>query len=370
MVYQLELPRRIVFGPGAVAELAGWLGKTARVLLVCGPSAVRTGLVRRVMAAAPGCSFTVCDAVRPEPNLGTVAAVRDAIVAAGAGAVVALGGGSVMDVGKVAAAIAHETYPVEDYFFKRRAVPPGGLPFAALPTTAGTGAEATPNAVFVDEASSIKQSIRSVYLLPDLALVDPELTLDCPARVTAESGMDALTQGIESYVARHASNATRPLALEGVKLIFGALLTAVRNGGDCAARSAMAEGTLLGAMAFGASGLGAVHGLAHPVGAKYHLGHGLVCGVLLPTVMRWNLPVAEARYAELAAAAGLSDAPALIAAVDALRQAAGLPPKLGPLGLREADFDWIVANSRSGSMKSNPRDLSDDDLRLILKQLL
>ena len=369
MTFQMELPRRVVFGENALERIAEHFGAIRRVLIVCGPSAVRGGLIERVRRAAPGVEFFLFDRIAPEPTLalldGGCACLRD-VRAEG---VLALGGGSAMDVAKVAAAIAPENGPAEDYFYKRRAVPPRKLFFAALPTTAGTGAEATPNAVLIDEATGIKQSIRSPYLLPDLALVDPVLTVGCPPRVTAASGMDALTQGLESYWSRKASEPTRALALAGVKLIWNHLAAAWRDGSDLAARSAVAEGTLLGAMAFASSGLGAVHGLAHPVGAKTHLGHGLVCGVLLPAVMRWNLSAAEAPMREIAAALGLAGPAELIRGVEELLAAMELPPRLGPLGLKEADFDWIVAHSRSGSMKCNPRDFSDDELRKILEEV-
>ena len=369
--YQLELPRRIVFGENSLEKLGDWPEFRRKILIVCGASAVRNGLTERLQNALPdGTACTVFDRVAPEPTLALLAQVCEAVRSSGAEAVVALGGGSAMDVGKVAAAVARENVPVEEYFYKRRPVPCGGLPFAALPTTAGTGAEVTPNAVLIDEATGIKQSVRSAYLLPGLALVDPALSMSCPPRVTAASGMDALTQGMESYISRKASRATRPLALEGVKLIWNALPAAYRDGSDPAARSAMAEGTLLGAMAFGASGLGAVHGLAHPVGAKTHLGHGLVCGRLLPAVLRWNLPAAEEAMTEMAHALGLPDAEALIEGVERLLRTLDFPEKLGPPGLKEEDFDWIVANSRSGSMKCNPRDFSDGELKKILAEVL
>ena len=369
MTFQMELPRRIVFGENVLDRIADHLGCVRNALIVCGPSAVRGGLVERLRKAAPGVNFACFDRVAPEPTLALLRAVCAAVRDTRAEAVVALGGGSAMDVAKVAAAVAPEGHPAEDYFYKRRALPARKLFLAALPTTAGTGAEVTPNAVLIDETTGIKQSVRGTALLCDLALVDPVLTIGCPPRVTAASGMDALTQGLESYWSRKASEPTRALALAGVKLIWNHLAAAWRDGNDLAARSAVAEGTLLGAMAFASSGLGAVHGLAHPVGAKTHLGHGLVCGVLLPAVMRRNLSAAETRMREIAAALGLAGPEELIRGVEALLRSMELPLRLGALGLKETDFDWIVANSRSGSMKCNPRDFSDAELRAILNEV-
>jgi alcohol dehydrogenase class IV len=224
--------------------------------------------------------------------------------------------------------------------------------------------------VFSDEVSNIKQSIRGGTILPRLALVDPELTVSCPASVTAASGLDALTQGIESYIARNANHTTQALAMQGVRLIDRAIETACADGTNKAARSDMSEGTMLGAMAFAVSGLGAVHGLAHPLGAKLHLPHGLVCGILLPQILKWNYPVCRDELNDLACFAGLPCAEALIARTEELLEKFGIERKLSAYGLTGYDLPWIVSNSRSGSMRANPRDFSDAELSELLREML
>ncbi len=369
-MYSLQMPRKIVFGAGAAMQLAQWLDADADVLLICGPSAVRNGLTAKLSQMLAPRRVFVFSSVTPEPTIRLIDAVRAVRRECGATVLLGVGGGSAMDVGKVAAAAGDSLTPAAEYFYGRAALPAQGMVFAALPTTAGTGAEVTPNGVFTDEETGIKQSIRGGSILPALAVVDPELTLSCPPAVTAASGMDALTQGIESYLSRRANNATRALALQAVKLIYFGIEKAWRDGGNLAARSDLSEGTMLGAMAFSTSGLGAVHGLAHPIGARYHLGHGQVCGILLPEILRWNLPAVGTGLDELSEALGLPGATALIDNIARLLKTFGMPSTLGPLGLRETDFDWIVRNSRSGSMKCNPREFSDDDLRAILRQML
>ena len=242
---------------------------------------------------------------------------------------------------------------------------------AALPTTAGTGAEVTPNGVFTDTATGIKQSIRGGTVLPSLALVDPALTVNCPPHVSAASGLDALTQGIESYISANANNATRPWAAQGVKLINNAIEQVWMDGRNREARSDMSEGTMLGAMAFAVSGLGAVHGLAHPLGSRLHLPHGLICGILLPTVLKWNLPVCRKQLDELAQYCNYKTAEDLIERVDFLLNKFNIQRSLQSYGLKSDDLEWIVKNSRSGSMRANPRQLSDSELtQLLLESFL
>ena len=369
-MYKLTMPENIVFGNGALEKLGSLMPAGVRTLIVSGRSAVKNGTVDRIAALLAPESVKVFGEVDPEPTIQQVDEVRRCCREFGAAAVVAVGGGSALDVGKVAAAAGKSEIPTAEYFFNRAMLPEQGLFMAALPTTAGTGAEVTPNGVFTDLTSNIKQSIRGGSILPALALVDPLLCVDCPVQVTVNSGLDALTQGVESYISRNANNATRALALEGVRLINNAIERVVVNGHDLAGRSDMSEGTMLGAMAFAVSGLGAVHGLAHPVGAVTHLPHGMVCGRLLPVVLKWNLPVCRGEMDTLALALGLKDAEDLIRRTEMLLDKFGVEKHFSRCGLQEKDILWIVKNSRSGSMRANPRDLSDEDLAAIVREIL
>ena len=369
-MYKFSTVPQIVFGAGALAELPELVPADVRVLIVSGKSSAANGIVERIAELLAPRRSVAYSTVKPEPTIQQVDEVRALFRDFQATAVVAVGGGSAMDTGKVVAAAGNSTVPTAEYFFNRASLPPQGAFMAAVPTTAGTGAEVTPNGVFSDEVSNIKQSIRGGSVLPALALVDPELTLSCPGNVTAASGLDALTQGIESYIARNANNTTQALAMQGVRLINDAIEIAYNDGSTIYARSFMSEGTMLGAMAFAVSGLGAVHGLAHPLGARLHLPHGLVCGILLPQVLKWNYPVCREELNDLACFAGLPCAEALIERTEELLEKFQIERKLSSYGLTNDDLPWIVANSRSGSMRANPRDLSDEDLTALLMEML
>ena len=369
-MYKFSIPSQVVFGVNSLEKLAGLVPEKSVVLVVSGRSARSNGILDKLQSLLAPMQLFFYDSVEPEPTIQQVDEVREFMHRNHCNAVIAVGGGSALDAGKVAAAAADSTLPTAEYFYNRASLPAQGYFMAALPTTAGTGAEVTPNGVFTDKTNNIKQSIRGGTILPALALVDPVLCVNCPKQVTAASGLDALTQGIESYISRNANNATRAWAMQGVKLINDSIENAYNDGSDLAARSDMSEGTMLGAMAFAVSGLGAVHGLAHPVGAVTHQPHGLVCGVLLPQVLKWNLSVCRERLQELAQYCGYNTAEKLIERVESLLKKFNLSSKLSDLGLKESDLEWVVRNSRSGSMRANPRDLSDAELTELLHEML
>lgn len=369
-MYKFSIPGNVIFGVGALDKLSGCVPQNARTLIVSGKSALANGTVERIKKLLEPRMVDVFTGIEPEPSIQQVDEVRALFRQFQTQAVVAVGGGSALDVGKVVAAAGNSEVPTAEYFYNRLPMPDKGVFMAALPTTAGTGAEVTPNGVFTDKESNIKQSIRGGTILPSLALVDPELCVSCPANVTAASGLDALTQGIESFISRNANNATAAWAMQGVKLINDSIEFAVADGSDLAARSDMSEGTMLGAMAFAVSGLGAVHGLAHPVGALTHQPHGLICGILLPQVLKWNFPVCAEKLDELANFCGLSCGIELIGRVEYLLEKFNICRKLSHYGLQESDLELVVKNSRSGSMRANCRDFSDEELMSLLLETL
>lgn len=371
-MFTLTYPPKITFGLG-VAEQVGAEARRygQRALLVTGRSAMRkSGLLARVQGwlEAAGLAVGLFDQVESDPSLGTVQAGVEQARAEGTEVVVGLGGGSALDAAKAIAAMATQEGTIWDYHAGRE-IEREGLPFLALPTTAGTGAEITRNAVLTNEKTRLKQSIRSPRMIARAALVDPELTFSLPPDVTAYTGMDAFTQAVEALVSRSANPATDALALEAVRRLFQHLPTAVADGRNAAAREEVALGSLLSAMAFSNSGLGAVHGLAHPIGARCGVPHGLVCAVLLPHVMAFNLDAAPEKFARLAEALGVAGPAEGVVAVQALLARLGLPATLRDYGLAEADWSLILAESRSSSMQKNPREASDEDLTEILRRV-
>lgn len=373
--FTLRSPHEVIFGAGVRSQTTAQAALYGRhALLVTGRHfAAQSGVLDEMTALleAAAVAVTPFAEVEAEPSLATVERGRGAFMAAECDLVVAVGGGSALDVGKAIAALAGQSESV-GYYFSGAAIPGPGCPIIALPTTSGTGAEVTPNSVFTDPETRQKASIRGHTLMPAVALVDPELTLALPPKQTAWSGLDALTQAIEAYTSTGANVVSDGLAVEAVVRVIGSLRQAVAEGSDLAARSDLALGSLLAGLALASARLGLVHGLAHPLGALYHLPHGRVCGLLLPAVMRYNLPVAGTKYAALAATLGLeASSQALLEAIEQLAGELGVSGPLGPLGLVEADFPAIIpATLASGSTKHNPQPVDEASVRQLLRELL
>ncbi len=371
----LRSAKEVIYGSGTrrrVGKQAALLGSHA--LIVSGRSAMqRSGTLAELVDTLAGSGVTagIFAEVEAEPSLATVDRGRETFHRAQCDLVIAIGGGSALDVGKAIAALAPRPEPV-NHFFAGVEISGQGRPCIALPTTSGTGAEVTPNSVLTNTATAEKASIRGHCLLPEVAIVDPELTFTCPREQTAFSGLDALTQAIESYVSTGANPVSDLLCEESIRRLAGSLRQAVDDGADRRAREDMALGSLLAGLALAGARLGLVHGLAHPLGALYHLPHGQVCGALLPHVMAYNLRVAGPKYARLARMLDLgADPPALVAWVAALVRDLGAQLNFAKAGLNEADFPRLVPPTlASGSSRHNPRPVDEPGVRELLKDLM
>jgi alcohol dehydrogenase class IV len=248
-----------------------------------------------------------------------------------------------------------------------------------VPTTSGTGAEVTKNAVLIDPATKVKQSIRDDRWFARAALVDPELTLSMPPAVTASTGADALCQAIESFTSIGAGPLSDALAMRAIALIGANLRAAYEHGDDLAAREAMSMGSLMAGIAMAMARLGGVHGMAHPLGSHYAIPHGVICGLLLPHTMAYNLPATVAKYAEVAQlmgvdTAGLAPEQAAQAAVAAVRElvtSIQVPSHLRAFGVAEDALGPIIEESLTqSSLHHNPRPLAAEDVRAILTAAL
>lgn len=372
-IFTLMYPARIIFGRGAIERLAEEilsLGK--RALLVTGCSAMRkSGVLDRVGAImkSAGVEFFLFDGVESDPSLETVNEGIEFIQRERCDVVIGLGGGSAIDVAKAIASIVKQPGTVWEYH-RGKKIEKEGLPFIAVPTTAGTGAEITNNSVLMDREKLVKKSIRSPHMIAKVALVDPELTLSIPPRITAYTGMDAFVQALESYVTKTSNPITDTLALQAIEVIFHNLPEAVQEGGNIEVREKMALGSLLSAMAFSNSGLGAVHGLAHPIGAHFGVPHGLACAVLLPHVVGFNLKVRYEKFSQIAEKIGVEKTENLPCIMKKFLQQIGIPLDFRDYEITETDFSTIIAESRSSSMSKNPRQASDEDLREILRRVI
>jgi len=377
------LPTRIVTGNGCfsrLGSLAAGYGQVA--LLACGASSLRAsgGLDRALDSLnAAGVDVDVYDAVSSEPTLEIVQRGIERARARGVQVVLGIGGGSAMDAAKAIAGLAPLPGTVYEYWRKERTIADGGLPWIAVPTVAGTGAEVTKNAVLISPQDRVKSSLRHDDWFANIALLDPEMTLSVPADVTAASGLDALTQAIESYTSIGAMPVTDALATDAILRISRSLERAYHNGSDIEARADLLYGSMLAGCALANARLGAVHGMAHPLGARYGISHGVVCGLLLPYTMAYNLEYALLKYAHVARllgvdTSGLSDhraAEQAVARVRDLVQAVGVPTRLAPLGVRPDDLDRIAQQSlTSSSLQHNPRRLDHDDVVVILRDAM
>jgi alcohol dehydrogenase class IV len=375
-----HLPTEIITGVGSFDELGIVVRRYGeRALLVCGATAMRrSGVLDRGLAALArmGVSATVFDRVVGEPTLPVVEEGRELARERGVQMVVGLGGGSAMDTAKAIAGTYSEPGAVAEYHCGRPLERPG-LPYVAVPTTAGTGAEVTKNAVLIDPSSGLKKSIRSDRWFARVALVDPELTTSMRPDVTASTGADALCQAIESFVSIGAQPITDALATDAICLLGRSLVAAYENGKDIVARADVHYGSLLAGMALANARLGGVHGIAHPLGGHYRIPHGVVCGLLLPHVMEYNLECAAAspgaeKYAHIAQLLGQAGTPSqAVQAVWTLLSRIDIPQHLAPLGVRREDFPALIEESLpSGSLKSNPRPLQAADVRRILERAM
>lgn len=293
--------------------------------------------------------------------------------------IVAIGGGSTIDTAKAVSGMVNNPGCVRDYLegVGKLTLRQPALPLIAIPTTAGTGSEVSKNAVLTVPEIKVKKSLRSPFLLPRLALLDPTLTLTLPPLLTAETGMDAVTQLIESYVSIKANPLTQTLCLKGIALAGRFLARAVQNGQDIEAREGMMLASLLSGMALANSGLGAAHGIAAALGGTSGVRHGRACAVLLPPVMNANLPVCVSAFAEIYRAfTGQSEsnewiaAEKAIAAVSDLARRIGIPERFDANEVDHRLAPALVRGAQGSSMKGNPKVLSDDEIEKIVRAVL
>jgi alcohol dehydrogenase class IV len=383
--FEFATATRIVFGAGKVAEvpaLVAELGAT-RVLFVSGRDPTRGALLESKLSASGLTLLTL--RVAGEPTVEWIGDALGAVRAAGCEAVVAFGGGSVIDAAKALAALAANGGEPLDYLEvigRGQTLSKPSLPLIAVPTTAGTGAEVTRNAVLGSTRDRVKASLRSPLMLPRIALVDPDLLIGAPPEVLRSSGLDALSQLIEPFLSIRANPVSDALAREGIVRSARSLQRAVRGDASASEREDLALASLFGGLCLANSGLGAVHGLAAPAGGMFHAPHGAVCAALLPHALDVNLRALRerdengrglARFRELAGL--LSGAPAAdggeaVAWVQTLCRELSVPG-LSAYGMTAGDVPDLVAKAKvASSMRANPIALTDAELTEIAERSL
>ena len=397
--WNFHVPGQLTFGSGSVRQIGALVArrKLRRVLLVTDRNLVEAGIADRVLTPLNQAGITVAtfDGGEAEPTVSASLRAIDSARRFQPEAIIGLGGGSNIDLAKVTAAvITHGGEPRDYYGFDR--IPGPVLPLMCVPTTAGTGSEVSHAAVLTDTANQVKVSILSNFLRPAIALVDPELTYSCPRQVTADSGIDALTHAIEALTATNYNELDVPpgeacayegryvlgdcLAEKAIELVGRHLSEAVSNPQNHVARENMALAATLAGIAFSNCGVALVHALEYPLGGTLHCSHGAGNGLLLPYVMRFNLPEREATFARIAALLGEDvrgldakhAAEKAIAAVEQLRRQIGIPERIRDIGGAANQLPTFAekAFAIKRLLWVNPRRATLDDLLGILQAAL
>lgn len=383
MVRVFSTTPRIVMGPGSVKTIGTEVKALGikRVLIVTDKGVISAGLMKPIEDSlkAAKIKYAVFDRVESDPRYEIVA---DCVLAARnsyAQMLIGLGGGSPMDITKTSAVMLTNKGPIGAYFGVNL-IPKRGLPTILIPTTAGTGSEVTPIAILSDEGEKLKKGIVSPYLYPAIGILDAELTAALPPHVTAATGMDALIHAIEAYTSVNATAITDMYCVKAIALIYRNIRIAYAKGDNLDARTAMMEGAMLAGIGFANAGVTAVHAFAYPIGAEFHIPHGIANTLMLPHVIRFNVLGNLEKFALLAKPFGiltdglddLAIVDKVIAAIDRLVDDIRVPRHLADFGVKEKDIPMLA----DGVMKvtrllaNNPRTLMLEDAKRIYKAAL
>ena len=374
---------RIRFGVGALESLPAELQRFAStsVLIVSDPGVIAAGIAGRVqdLVARTGAATHMFGAVEPDPRIETAEACAKMAAEVGAGLIIGVGGGSAMDIAKVASILACAEQSIATMFGIDLVKCPG-IPLVLIPTTAGTGSEVTHIAILSDEAEHLKKGIVSPFLFPALALNDPALSVGAPQSVTAASGMDALLHAVEAFTSKNSSDVTDTLARQAIRLISQNLRSAYADGSNIVARTAMLEGSMLAGIAFANAGVTAVHAFAYPIGAEFHIPHGVANSIMMGPVLTFNLVGNLQKFAEVAGLLGeqtygLSQRDTATLAIRSMKLLAEdirIPRHLADFGIREEHLpslaDGVLKVTRL--LANNSRMLSRDDAIQIYREVL
>ena len=366
--------KRILFGVGAVEKIGAeaQLLKGKKVLVITDSGVIQAGLLEGVEKSlqAANIPFALFDGVEPDPRIEVVEKSVEKAKKEGIDLIIGLGGGSSLDIAKVTSIMITNSGKI-DGFFGIDLVPNPGIPVILVPTTAGTGSEVTPIAILSDTKEKLKKGIVSPTLFPEVAIVDPKLTIGLPPSVTAFTGMDALTHAIEAYASINATDLTDLFALRAMDLCSKNLRMAYAHGENLAARSNMMEGSLLAGIAFANAGVGAVHAFAYPLGGEFHLAHGLTNTLMLPYIMRYNILGCPHKFAQMAKAFGekveglseLDGAETAVKFVERLSDDIRVPRRLRDVGVPENAIPRLAeaAMKVTRLLANNPRKIALED---------
>jgi alcohol dehydrogenase len=380
MINKFETVRRITFGPGSIENLGSEVRRVngSNVLVITDPGLQSAGVLDAVAAVLDKAklNYSVFSEVEPDPKIEVALAAAGAAKTYGPDVIVGVGGGSSLDISKVTSVLLSNEGPIDKYFGMEQ-VPRPGVPLILIPTTAGTGSEMTSICVLSDTKNKVKKGIVSEYMFARAALLDPQLTIGLPPRVTAMTGMDALVHAIESYVGLRASVFTDTLNLQAIRLVAANLRQAFAQGQNLKARENMLYASCLAGMAFSNTQNGLDHALALAIGGKFHLPHGLLTAFIIPWVMEYNLIAAPDKYIRIAEAFGertkhlpeIQAARLSVKAVKSLLDDLGISYKLSSYGVPREEFP-ALAKATVGAVRlisNNPRTVTEADIIGILE---
>ncbi|GAE35860.1 iron-containing alcohol dehydrogenase [Halalkalibacter akibai] len=378
-VSEFFIAKKLITGKDGLKQLKSEVErlKIKRPLIVTDEILTKIGTVNLVEKELSEVNYQCYTGVKPEPEIALVEECALVVKRGMHDGLIAVGGGSAIDIAKAVAVFITNGGRIEDYF-GTNLVAKAGLPLIAIPTTAGTGSEVTNIAILSDKQEQVKKGIVSPYLLPDVALVSPEMTVSMPKSVTAASGIDALVHAIEAYLSVRASPVTDALALYSMKMIAINLPKAFANPNNLEAREAMITASLMAGTSFGNAGVGAVHALAYPLGGRYNLSHGVTNALLLPYVMESNQISCFERFVDIGQALGITTsdltteeaAEAAIMKMKRLCAYVEIPTSLKDFGVPEEDIPQLAidASKITRLLDNNPRKLSVKDIEVIYRR--
>lgn len=381
--YSLLNAGRVNAGPGSIDSLKEVVAdfNARNILIISDKGVAGAGLISRPQALLEetGASVSIIDDTPPEPSVEQVESILAAAQGTAWDLVIGIGGGSAMDVAKIVAVMLNNDVKLHD-LLNKAPIPHRGIPTVMVPTTAGTGSEATPNSIILVPEDELKVGIVSPKLIPDCVILDPQMTLGLPPAITASTGMDALCHAIECYTSKKGNPFSEMIALKAIRLISRSIREAFKNGKNLDARHDMLLGAFYGGMCIATSSTTAVHALAYPLGGKYRIAHGISNAILLPYVMQFNAVGNEAKFRDIAEAMGidiarLSDAEAtqaFIASLFAFNHDLEIPADLKRWNITEADLETLVEGAAKVTrlLDNNPRPMNKDDIRAVYLKLL
>lgn len=372
-------PGNLVFGTGSMARFeSDFVQSGHRKALIILSRSVKKAVEGNIEALRKNkVEVEVVEYLYREPTVSNFHEILDAVHRFEPDSVIGIGGGSILDVAKLVAAMHHNPQTLDDVWGINR-LTGRKTHLVCIPTTSGTGSEVSPNAVLLDEKTLEKKAVISPYLVPDASYIEPSLTITLPPKITAETGIDALSHCIEAYTNKFSHPIIDFYALKGIELISQNIYKAYTDGADIEARTAVALGSMYGGMCLGPVNTAAIHALSYPLGGKYHIPHGLANAVLLPEVMAFNMEANVYKHAQIALAAGVEEAAnekdTAQAGVEKMRQlthACGIPKSLLELGIAREAVDELVDLGMKVTrlLKNNPRELNAEDAKNIYNKL-